>query len=101
MAKRALLNIDTVKRKRTYYAEEDGKTFLDTYQDVEPMIEAAKVLAEEPPCPSTGMRFMAVIPDEVMDRAIREGWLEDPAAWRRWLNDRDNRAFNGGRENVS
>lgn len=99
MAKRALLNVDPMKRKWTYYAEEDGKTYTDTYQDVEPMIEAAKVLAEEPPDPSTGMRFMCVIPDDVMDRAMREGWLEDPKAWRKWMNE--NPAFTGGRSNVS
>lgn len=44
-------------------------------------------------------RLAARVPLAVVDRAIREGWMNDKAAWRRWLNDADNRAFRvtGGR----
>jgi hypothetical protein len=33
------------------------------------------------------------VPMTVVETAMREGWFNDKAAWRRWLNDRDNRAF--------
>lgn len=33
---------------------------------------------------------LGVIPDSVRARAMREGWYFDEAAWKRWLNDRDN-----------
>ena len=81
--------------------EEDGKTFIETRQDASHLIEAAKILAEAPPAKADGWRFLCVIPDPVYNQACIEGWLHDKAAWRRWMNDRDNRAFNGGRERVS
>ena len=37
------------------------------------------------------VRNMAVIPDSVKARALREGWYWDDAAWKRWMNDIDNR----------
>lgn len=101
MAKRALLDLIPESRRQIIYAEEDGKTFVETRQECTHLVEAAKILAEEPPNKADGWRFMCVIPDTVFNQAAMEGWLHDPKAWRRWMNDRDNRAFNGGRENVS
>jgi hypothetical protein len=42
---------------------------------------------------------MAVIPDSVKARAFREGWYFDETAWKRWMNDIDNRKLrvSGGR----
>lgn len=37
------------------------------------------------------MRNLAVIPDSVKARALREGWYFDDKAWKRWMNDSDNR----------
>jgi hypothetical protein len=37
------------------------------------------------------VRNMAVIPDSVKARALREGWYWDDKAWTRWMNDIDNR----------
>jgi hypothetical protein len=37
------------------------------------------------------VRNLAVIPDSVKARALREGWYWDPKAWKRWMNDIDNR----------
>ena len=39
------------------------------------------------------MRHLAEIPNTVLDRAHREGWFNDPAAWKRFLNDPDNAAL--------
>ena len=36
------------------------------------------------------MRHLAVVPDSVRARALREGWYFDQAAWKRWMNDLDN-----------
>jgi len=63
--------------------------------------EAAKILAEVPPRKEDGWRFMCVIDDATYNRSIAEGWFHDKAAWRKWMNDSDNRAFNGGRTRVS
>jgi hypothetical protein len=100
MAKRALLDFDPIKRKATWYAEEDGKTYVQTQQDCTPLVEAAKILADQAPSKEDGWRFLCVIPDNVYDQACREGWLHDKARWRAWMNNADNRAFNGGRSNV-
>jgi hypothetical protein len=34
---------------------------------------------------------LAVIPKSVQSRAIKEGWNDDDKAWKRWMNDIDNR----------
>lgn len=101
MSKGTLLDFVAEKNKATYFHREDGKTYVETRQDCAPMVAAARMLAEVPPAREDGWRFMCVIPDTVMDQAINEGWLHDKARWRRWMNDSDNKAFNGGRSNVS
>ena len=98
MSKRALLDLLPEARRKLIYHEEDGRKFIETRQDCEPLIEAAKILAEQPPDPKTGWRFIGFIPDAVWNRACAEGWLHDKARWRRFFRDRDHRALNGGRE---
>lgn len=101
MSKSALLALSVDDRRKVIYHEEDGRTYVETRQDCTQLVEAAKVLAEVPPRKEDGWRFMCIIPAPVFDRAAREGWLHDKAAWRKWMNDSDNRAFNGGRSHVS
>jgi len=99
MSKSALLEACADSRRKLIFHEQDGKTFIETRQDVSGIIEAAKVLAEVPPDKETGFRFVGFIPDAIWNKAVCEGWLHDKARWRAWLKDRDNRAYNGGREN--
>ena len=101
MSKSALLAFDREKRKTVRYIEEDGKTYVQTHQDATHLVEAAKLLADVPPRKEDGWRFLCVIPDTVFDQAVLEGWLHDKTRWRQWMNDSDNRAFNGGRNYVS
>lgn len=101
MSKAALLDFLPEARRKLIYHEEDGKTYIETRQEVTPLLEAAKILADVPPNKEDGWRFLCVIPDTVFNQAAIEGWLHDKAKWRAWMNDRDNRAFNGGRERVS
>jgi len=96
---RAILDVVPEARRVTIYHEEDGVTYIETRQQCDHLIEAAKVLAEVPPDPETGLRFVCSIDDATFNRAILEGWFHDKAAWRRWARDRDNRKWNGGREN--
>lgn len=99
MSKSALL--DACFGRQTIYHEEDGKTYVETRQDATHMLEAAKVLAEEPPRKEDGWRFLGFLPAPVFNQAVTEGWIHDKNRVRAWLNDRDNRAFNGGRDYVS
>jgi len=91
MAKRANLDLNPVTRRVTEYAEEDGKQYIVTKQDCEGIVEAAKLMSEMPQ--SKDFRLVAVIPEEVLNQAMLEGWFHDKARWRQWANDPDNRAF--------
>ena len=95
-SKKGLIGFDADKRKETIFHMEDGKTFVETRQDCEHIVAAAKVLADEPPRKEDGWRFIGCIPDAVWNQAVAEGWIGDQARWRQWMMDPDNRAFTGG-----
>jgi hypothetical protein len=69
-----------------------GDFAIETIEDVEPLLESVKVLREDHK--SRGdMKHVARIPVTIYEKAIREGWANDQAAWARFLNDPDNAAF--------
>jgi hypothetical protein len=70
----------------------DGRMTFETIEDHEPTVESAKLLRENAN-PKAMMRHVARVPMVVYEQAMREGWAEDQAAWTRWLNDPDNKAF--------
>jgi len=79
----------------TEVAHLDGDDLhIETIEDCEPLVRQAKAMADiiddNPP---KHYRPAAVIPNHVMDRAYREGWLHDKAAWKRWMNDSENSKF--------
>ena len=69
MSKSALLAIVPEARRKLVYHEQDGRNFVETRQDVEPIIEAARILADE--TPGKDFRHAAFIPDVVLERALR------------------------------
>lgn len=85
MAKKALLDAVVDARRKTIYAEEDGRTFIDSRQDCEHIVEAAKVLSRE--TPGKDFRLVGFIPETVLNQAFVEGWADDPRAIRKWLAD--------------
>jgi len=62
-----------------------------TKQDVAPVIEEAKRLAEGPI--SKDFKPVAVIPDVIVEKMMREGSFNDPAALKKWINDPQNDVF--------
>lgn len=72
-----------------FHAAPDGEFAIETQEDVEPLVEVAKTLSELEP--SKEMRHAALIPQFVLDQALREQW--GPEDWRRWANDPANKAF--------
>ena len=91
MSKSALLDFLPDARRASIYHEEDGKTFIETRQDVAPIIQAAKDMwADNPP---KDFRRVALIPEAVLNQSYIEGWFGDEAAWRKWANDPANRDF--------
>lgn len=91
MSKSALLGMVEDSRRKIIYHEEDGKKFIEQRQDVEHIVEAAKVLSNEPP--GKDFRRVALIPESELNRAFLEGWFHDAEAWKRWANDPGNRAY--------
>lgn len=91
MSKQALLDLAANRRTKVIYHEQDGKTFIEHRQDVEPVIRAAKILSERKP--DKDFTRVALIPENVLNQAFTEGWFHDEDAWRRWANDPANKVF--------
>lgn len=81
---------------RVLHTNGDGDPFgdfsIETVEDVEPAIESAKVLADNH-AERGDLKHVARVPVTVVEKAMREGWFHDQAAWSRFLNDADNKKF--------
>lgn len=98
MAKSAILDAQSDARRKIIYHEEDTRRFIETRQDLTPIVEAARILADEPP--GKDFRHAAFIPQIVLDRAFNEGWFHDPKKWKAWANDPANREFRTWQGNL-
>jgi len=54
-------------------------------------LEQARQQREKPAIEGKNTKPLAIIPDSVMSRAIREGWANDQDQWAKWAKDVDNR----------
>lgn len=54
-------------------------------------IEQARQQRERPMLVSPDLKPLAVVPDSVMSKAIKDGWANDQKQWERWARDIDNR----------
>ena len=96
MSRSVLIDLVPDARRKTILHEEDGRQWIETRQDVAPIVAAARLLAEAPP--GRDFRHAAFVPESELNRAFVEGWFHDPAAWKRWANDPANagyRTWNG------
>lgn len=80
------------------FATQDDKFIYHTHQDVQPVIEHAKVLGEQ--TPGKDFRHVAEIPMVIYQKAVREGWAEDKKKFKQWLNDPDNKMFRSWKGRV-
>jgi hypothetical protein len=83
--------LDQSKRHKEELVVEGDKFVLNTKQDIAPVIEHAKFLKSKPP--GKNFRHVAEIPLVIYHQAVREGWSEDQNAWKRFLNNPDNKLF--------
>ncbi len=83
--------LDLTKTLKSEFITQDDKTIYHTAQNVRPVIEHARALRELEP--GKTFRHAAEIPKVIWNKALREGWHNDQKAWKKWLNDPDNRAF--------
>jgi hypothetical protein len=86
-----LTNFGGFREVALFDEERPDDLLVRTLQDCEPIIERAKLLSEL--SPGKEFRHVGLIPLSVLDKAHREGWFNDKAAWRKWRNDPDNRKF--------
>jgi hypothetical protein len=91
MAASALFSAHPEYRALVRWFEEDGLVYVESRQDVEPIIKAAQERAEWPA--GKEFRHTAYMPMEIYGQACREGWINDRARVRRWLNDSANACF--------
>lgn len=71
----------------------DEKVVYHTQQNVEPVIEHVKHIKDTTVKQGMDMRHVAEVPIVVYQQAMREGWANDEKAWKRWLNNSDNKVF--------
>ncbi len=69
-----------------------GDFTIETIEDVEPVVESAAILADEH-ADRGDLKHVARVPVHIVEKAMREGWYNDQAAWRKWCNDPDNKDF--------
>lgn len=69
---------------RKYTAIHDGK-WMETRQDAEPILEFVQNRAQVPD--KDDFRYLGEIPLATFGEAIRDGWVDDDKAWRRWFAD--------------
>jgi len=92
MSFKELLSSYTDARKYTLMHKDiDGKWYLETRQDCEPIVEFCKAMKEKPVNPT--YRHVAEIPMSVIGQWMREGSLDDVVNVKRWINDPANRDF--------
>ena len=65
--------------------QEDGKTYIESRQDCEPIIEFVKDKARMPE--DKDFKYIGELPKAVVDQAIVEGWIDDDKRIRRWFAD--------------
>jgi hypothetical protein len=86
-----------VKEIITHEHEDDDTLHIRTAQDIAPVLDLVDRLADMHHVvghrKSQQMVPVAEVPMVIYEQAMREGWAEDPAAWKRWLNDKQNEPF--------
>ena len=93
---RYLLDHDPVSGLYSEFAfdEGDGKYIFNSAQDVSEIIEANKAEMNEAKRTMDGLgRKVASIPLVVWNDLQKKGITRDKAAFKRWLNDQDNKFF--------
>ena len=83
--------VDLRKDFKSEFITQDDKNIYHTQQNVQPVIEQVKVFSDN--TPGKTLRHAAEIPMVIWTKALREGWHNDKTAWKKWLNDPDNKAF--------
>lgn len=96
--KSTLITMDPLTGAQTIFHEDfaDNELVIENTQDAEPIIETNRALynsVDERAPWKGGMHRVASLPLTVMLDLQRRGILDDQKAFRKWLNDPENRHF--------
>lgn len=69
---------------RKYTAIHDNK-IMESRQDAEPILEFVKARSELPD--DKDFKFLGEVPLVTFGEAIRDGWVDDDRAWRKWFRE--------------
>lgn len=102
MTRRGLLSSPGASMAEVAAVEENGETVIERYQDCQSVVDRARLhrdIGADRLWGEEKVRFVASIPQILIDQAIREGWIHDADRWTRLLNDCDYRdlRIGGGR----
>ncbi|MAL86562.1 MAG: hypothetical protein CMI23_09450 [Opitutae bacterium] len=70
---------------------EDDKTVALSTQNIDKTLKYVDHLKDMPV--GKNMRHVAEVPLVIWEKAVQEGWSKDQNAWKKWLNDPDNKVF--------
>ncbi len=87
---KAMFSCHEAERKYTVrHRDVDGKTWFETRQDCEPIVEYVKQKQGQPrrTIDSVQWDHLGEIPASVLGQFMRDGSLDDPKFIRRWLNE--------------
>lgn len=90
MEKEVYQERDGVRRTVYFDRDEPDDFVIQTEQDISPLLDTVKEMAEVHPKRSTN-KLVARVPVEVYERSVHERWDDDD--WKKWLNDPDNSPF--------
>jgi len=76
-----------------WHVKENGEYVIETQQDVSAIAEANKRQYNDTPDRHGDVNKVASIPLNVYYDLKRRGIADDPVAFKKWLNDRDNQVF--------
>mgnify|MGYP005995709547 CR=1 FL=1 len=76
-----------------WHVKGNGEYVVETQQDVSAITEANKRQYNEASGKYGEMNKVASIPISVYYELKRKGIADDPKAFKKWLNDRDNKVF--------
>jgi hypothetical protein len=81
--KNVMLDWLDTERRATLMHKEDGTSYVESRQDVEPLIEWVKDRANSPD--DKDYKYVGSIPEATLNQAMIEGWFHDKKAWERWF----------------
>jgi hypothetical protein len=97
MAKETYFNNGDVLRELGSDLSAPNEVTVHTAQNLEPVAELADQLREHHKVighrKSHNLVPICEIPMIEYERAFREGWVNDPKAWKKWMNDPVNKMF--------